>query len=82
MEKWNPHARIRQDLFGLLDIVAIRGNVTKGVQTTTLSNLGPRIAKFAASDMTGLLRDAGWQLECWGWRKLKAGWEAKVVDVS
>jgi hypothetical protein len=32
--------------------------------------------------MTGKLRDAGWRLEAWGWRKLKSGWEAKVVDVS
>jgi hypothetical protein len=82
VEKWNPHARIRQDLFGLLDIVAIRGKETKGVQCTTLSNLSPRIQKFADSDMTGLLRDAGWLLECWGWRKLKTGWEPKVVNVS
>lgn len=82
VEKWNYHARVRQDLFGLLDILAIRGGQTLGVQCTTLSNLGPRIQKFSESAMTGKLRDAGWRLEAWGWRKLKSGWEAKVVDVS
>ena len=82
VEKWNPWARIRQDLFGLLDILAIKGKETLGVQCTTLSNLGQRIEKFAQSDTTGKLRGAGWRLECHGWRKLKTGWEAKVVDVS
>jgi hypothetical protein len=24
VERWNPHARIRQDLFGVIDLLAIR----------------------------------------------------------
>lgn len=81
-ERWIPGANIRRDLWNLIDIVAIKGRETLGVQCTTLSNLGPRIQKFADSPMTGKLRDAGWRLECWGWRKLKEGWHPKIVDVS
>ena len=32
VEKWNPHARIRQDLFGCIDIIAIvEGTLTTAV---------------------------------------------------
>lgn len=81
-ERWIPGANIRRDLFNLLDIVAIRENKILGVQCTTLSNLGPRIQKFSDSAIAPKLRSAGFLLECWGWRKLKTGWEAKIVDVS
>lgn len=81
-ERWIPGARIRKDLFGLLDIVSIRDTEILGIQCTTLSNLNPRIQKFADSQNTSKLRRAGFRLECWGWRKLKTGWTPKIVDVS
>ena len=82
VERWNPHAKIRQDLFGILDLVAIKDGETLGVQTTTLANLNPRITKIAESETAPKLRAAGWRIECHGWRKLKEGWQAKVVDCS
>ena len=82
VEKWNPHARIRQDFLGIIDIIALRGDRTLGVQCTTLSNLGPRVQKITESEHIGTLRDAGWNVEAWGWRKLKSGWEPKIVDLS
>lgn len=82
VEHWNPHARIRQDLFGVLDLVAIKQGETLGVQTTTLSGTGARLSKMAESDAVPKLREANWRLEVHGWRKLKSGWEAKVIDVS
>lgn len=81
-EKWNPHARIRQDLFGILDLVAIKGDETLGVQTTTLGNVSARVDKITQSEATPILRDAHWRIEVHGWRKLKAGWQAKVIDLS
>lgn len=37
VERWNPHARIRQDLFGVLDLLAVRDGEILGVQTTNAS---------------------------------------------
>lgn len=47
VERWNPYARIRQDLFGFIDIVAIKVNETLAVQTTSTSNLSSRLSKIA-----------------------------------
>lgn len=82
VEKWNPHAKIRQDLFGILDLVAVKPGETLGVQTTTLGNVSSRVDKITQSEATPILRDANWSIEVHGWRKLKTGWEAKVVDLS
>ena len=38
VEKWIPHTRQRLDLFGCIDIIAIKGDITLGVQTTSASN--------------------------------------------
>jgi hypothetical protein len=82
VEHWNPWSRRRQDLFGILDILALRGADTLGVQTTTLSHMGARLQKMAESPLIGKLRDAGWLVHCHGWRKLKSGWEVKIEDIS
>lgn len=74
---------MRQDLFGILDIVALRDGVTLGVQATSGSNVSARIKKITASDALPWLRKAGWRIAVVGWRKNSAGrWIAKWVDVS
>lgn len=82
VEKWIPMARVRRDLFGVLDIVALRDGITKGVQATSKSNMASRIKKIAEAEATPLLRRAGWQLEVWGTYKEKNRWKARIVDVS
>ena len=83
VERWNPHARIRQDLFGILDIVAIRDGETLGVQATSGSNVARRVEKLTDSEALYALRAAGWRVEVWGWRKRANGrWEPRIVDVS
>lgn len=82
VEKWNPHARIRQDLFGVLDLLAVRDGEILGVQATSGSNVAARITKLAESDAVPDLRRAGMRLEVHGWRRLKAGWQVRVEDVS
>ena len=82
VEKYNWHANVRQDLFGIIDILAVRGKETLGVQCTSGSNLQSRVKKLTDSDALSRLRDAGWRIECHGWRKLKTGWQEKVVDLS
>jgi len=41
VERWNPHAKIRQDLFGVVDVLAIHGGDTIAVQATSDSNVVP-----------------------------------------
>ncbi|CAJ0899620.1 hypothetical protein R6138_04354 [Ralstonia thomasii] len=83
VERWNPHARIRQDLYGLIDLLGIREGETVGVQTTSYSNMSARVRKIAEHENTSAIRKAGWQLLVHGWKRNKQGrWEVVVRDVS
>lgn len=89
VERWNPYARIRQDLFGFVDIVAIRDGETLGVQTTSASCMSARVRKIADAEHLAVVRAAGWRIEVHGWRKRKVKrdgkaerWRCRVVDVS
>lgn len=83
VERWNPHARIRQDLFGIIDLLAIKDGETIGVQTTSGDNVSKRVAKIADCSHVGALRRAGWRLVVHGWRKAANGrWTLREVDCS
>lgn len=82
-ERWNPHAQVRHDLFGIIDVLAVRSGDTLGVQATSVSNVPARVRKIAESEHVGVLREAGWGLEVWGWAKKAGRWTlARKVDVS
>lgn len=68
-EKWNPHARVRQDLFGFVDLLAVRDGQTLAVQTTSASNLADRRKKVIEHENLPILLSAGWQVVIHGWRK-------------
>lgn len=80
-ERWNPFARIRQDLFGIVDVLAVKPGETLGVQCTSNANVASRVTKIADHESTPRLREAGWRLEVHGWTKGKRG-APRVVDVS
>lgn len=83
VEKWNPHARVRHDLFGFIDVLAIKGDITLAVQACSRGDVSKRVAKIAEHDNVGLVRDAGWRIEVWGWGKMANGrYECRKVDVS
>lgn len=83
VEHWNSHARIRQDLFGFVDVLAVKGDETLAVQTTSAANVSTRINKIAASPHVGAVRDAGWTIRVHGWAKVKNRWTLKRdEDVS
>lgn len=83
VEHWNHHVRIRQDLFGVVDILAIKPGETLAVQSTTGSNVASRVTKIADAEATADIRAAGWTFHVHGWRKLANGrWDCRVVDVS
>lgn len=75
-EKWNPWAKIRQDLFGFIDIVAVGKKETVGIQTTSYSNMSARIKKILDSPVLPILQASGWKIVCHGWKKNKSNrWE-------
>jgi hypothetical protein len=83
VEHWNPYAKIRQDLFGCLDIVAVGLGRTLGVQTTSGSNVAARVAKLQNAEAVPELLNAGWLLLVVGWRKAVNGrWTWRAVKVS
>lgn len=83
VEHWNPFAKIRQDLFGVIDVLAVGLGETIGVQCTSGSNVSSRVAKIADSEVTPILRASGWKLLVHGWRKNSAGkYVLRVVDCS
>lgn len=82
VERWNPHARIRQDLFGFIDLVAVRAGETLAVQATSTSNVSTRVTKIAESPNVGIVREAGWAIHVHGWSKKQGRWVLREVDVS
>lgn len=82
VERWNPHARIRQDLFGFVDVLCIRDGEVCGVQATSGSNVASRVAKITEHENVGAVRKAGIRLLVHGWRKVRGRWSLREIDVS
>lgn len=83
VERWNSFTRTRKDLFGFIDIIAIKEGETLAVQTTTKANMNARVSKIAESEIVGMVRKAEWNIHVHGWSKNKSNrWELKIIDVS
>ena len=83
VEKRIPRVFITRDLFGFLDILAIREGEVLGVQVTSGSNVSARIRKIAEHENIGAVRKAGIRILVHGWRKAANGrWTLREVDVS
>lgn len=83
VEKWNPHARIRQDLYGIIDILCVGDRETVAVQTTSGSSVSARVKKMTDSPALPHLREAGWRILVHGWTKRANGkYELREVDLS
>jgi hypothetical protein len=84
VEHWNAFARVRQDLFGVVDVLALSASgETVAVQATSLSNVAKRITKIAESENVGAIRRCGWKLLVHGWGKDANGRvRLREVDVS
>ena len=92
VEHFNPHVKphgIRQDMFGCIDILCIRGPETLAVQTTSGSAVSAHLKKMEANEYLPRMRDANWTIHLHGWRKVKVKrggkatrWDCRVVDLS
>lgn len=84
VERWNPFAKIRQDLFGMIDVLALSPTgETVAVQATSLSNVAKRVTKISEHENVAALRRCGWKLLVHGWGKAANGRiRLREVDVS
>lgn len=82
VERWNPHARIRQDLFTIIDVLALSETEVVAVQTTSASNMKARINKISEADILPLLLKLEWRVIVHGWKKnAKTNrWELKEFE--
>lgn len=82
VEKWNHHAKVRQDLFGFIDILAIRGPQTLAIQACNYSDISTRKKKIEALEALEAVIGANWIVEIWGWRKVKNRYQVRIVRVG
>ena len=67
VERWNAFAKIRQDLFGFIDVLCLGENEVIGVQATSAGNVAARVRKIAEHDNVSAVRKAGIRLLVHGW---------------
>lgn len=75
VERFNPYAKVRIDLFGFIDIVAIRSsNIREGideqilaVQTTSRDNMNARVQKILLIPEAKIWLKAGGLIVVHGW---------------
>ena len=82
VEHWQPFARIRKDLWGWADLLAIKRGEVLAVQVTS-EGVANRVAKVTNSETIGRVREAGIRVEVHGWRKnAKGRYIQRIVDLS
>lgn len=64
-ERWNAFAKIRQDLFGIIDLIALADNQLIGVQATSRSNHKARVSKVHESEFLKPWLNTGAIVEIW-----------------
>ena len=95
VEQWIPRANVRKDLFGFIDLLAMRDttiylppggglisqipSVLLGVQVTSLGHISDRVKKILDLPASAVFRHFG-LLEVWGVGKKKDGLWLRRVD--
>lgn len=79
VERWNPYARIRQDLYGFIDILCVGDDIV-AIQTTTKSNMSARIAKIAEHENFTKVIESGMRVIVHGWYKKDNRWNLEEFE--
>ena len=71
VERWNAHAKVRQDLYGFADILCVWPGVTGvlAVQACVTGDQAKRVAKIAAEPRARVWLAAGNRIQVVGWAK-------------
>jgi hypothetical protein len=83
VEKWNPHVKVRQDLFGFGDLLCVKASVRGAmiVQCCTGSSFAARLDKIRNEARAGIWLAAGNSIVIHGWRKVGARGKRKLWEV-
>lgn len=87
-EKWNPYAKIRQDLFGFIDLVALIPGRIVGIQTTSGSNHAARREKIRGLPEARKWLETGAEIHIASWAKKKprgqkrALWALRIEEIT
>ena len=73
VEHWNPHAGIRQDLFGFIDVLSVKENEVLAVQVTSKKNVTARVKKILQHKNFLPVKQSGIKILIQGWSKEKEG---------
>jgi hypothetical protein len=81
-ERWLPRVNVRRDLFGCIDVVAIKaGCAVLGVQATTATNVSHRISKARELPALRTWLACNAQFQVWGWAKRAGRWQVRIVEL-
>lgn len=85
VEHWNAYVGIRQDLFGFIDLIAVKeGEPVLAVQTTSYANTSAREKKIRSIPESEVWLKAGGAIEVHGWKHTPHGkvlrWTVRVID--
>ena len=82
-EHWNPFAKVRMDLFHIIDIVAIKSGIpgVLGIQTTSKSNISARVNKSKQNSALLTWYKAGNNFKIHGWGKENGVWKLEEREV-
>ena len=90
VERYNPHAKRRVDLFGFIDIVCVDGRPgVLGVQSTTTTNQAARVSKIQSYELSRVVNMwlmAGNRIVVHGWSKKgprgkRKRWELSETEI-
>lgn len=81
VEKFNSFSRTRHDLYGFIDILAVREKETLAVQACHYSDVADRVAKIQSHENFVAVVASGWRIEVWGWHKPKTRYVVRKVPV-
>ena len=81
-EHWNAYAHIRQDAFGVIDIIALRPGTILGIQCTSAANHAARREKMRTSEGAAAWLAAGGKLELWSWGRRGPRGKRKTWQVN
>jgi hypothetical protein len=78
VERFNPHAKVRVDLFGVIDVVAMGNGTIVGIQACSGTDHARRRAKILAEPRAKQWVECGGHLELWSWSQRGAAGKRKL----
>jgi len=83
VERRLPGCAVTKDLFGIADLLCLRGEEIVAVQCTSRSHVSARQRKIAEAPTLPAVRKAGIRVLIHGWGKMAGGrWDCRVIDCS